>query len=310
MANKCYQFKDGCNKIKLKIWFLETRPQFLLLSVVLAFLGASIAWYDGAFHLGYALLAFLGLLLTHISVNVLNDYFDYRSGIDLETKRTPFSGGSGILPVVLLTPRQVFWLGLVAFLLAIPIGVYFVIVRGWPLLPLLLVGAMCILLYTPIILKTRWPEWAPGVGLGALPVMGAYFVQTAEYTWPLVIASIPSGILVHNLLLLNEFPDTEADRKANRKTSPITMGSAKASIFYSVTTVVVYLWIIGAVIAGQMPVFSLIALLTLPLAIKAIQGALKSENMSKLVPAMANNVLVVLLTQLLLGIGYILATVF
>ena len=62
--------------MKLKVWFLETRPQFLLLSVVLSFLGISIAWYDGPFHLGYALLTFLGLLLCHISVNVLNDYFD------------------------------------------------------------------------------------------------------------------------------------------------------------------------------------------------------------------------------------------
>jgi len=298
--------------VKLKIWFLETRPHFLILSVVLAFLGTSIAWYDGYFHLGYALLAFIGLLLAHISVSVLNDYFDYRSGIDLETKRTPFSGGSGILPAVLLTPRQVFWLGMGSFLLAMLIGVYFVMTldRGWLLLPLLLVAAICILLYTPVILKTRWPEWAPGVGLGALPVMGAYFVQTAEYTWPLVIASIPSGILVHNLLLLNEFPDVEADGKAGRKTLPITMGKNKASIFYSVLTAVVYLWIIGGVVAGVMPIFSLLGLLTLPLAIKAIRGALKPQDMSKLVPAMANNVLVVLLTQLLLGIGYILAGVF
>ncbi|GAI33863.1 unnamed protein product, partial [marine sediment metagenome] len=117
-------------------------------------------------------------------------------------------------------------------------------------------------------------------------------------------------ILVHNLLLLNEFPDVEADKKAGRKTTPITMGKAKASILYSVLTVVVYLWIIGGVVAEVMPVFSLIALLTLPFAIKAIRGALKSQDMDKLVPAMANNVLVVLLTQLLLGIGYILARVF
>jgi len=293
--------------MKLKIWFLETRPQFLLLSVVLAFLGTSIAWYDGAFHLGYALLAFVGLLLAHISVNVLNDYFDYRSGIDLETKRTPFSGGSGILPAALLKPRQVFWLGLGAFLLAIPIGIYFVIARGWLLLPLLLIAAICVLLYTPFMLKMRWPEWAPGVGLGTLPVLGAYFVQTGEYTLPALIAAIPSGILVHNLLLLNEFPETEADKKAGRKTLPITMGKAKASIVYSVLTVIVYLWIIGGVVAGRMPPFSLIALLTLPLAIKAIQGARKHQEITRLMPAMGNNVLVVLLTQLLLGIGYILA---
>ena len=298
--------------MNLKIWFLETRPQFLLLSVVLAFLGTCIAWYDGAFHLGYALLAFAGLLFCHISVNVLNDYFDYRSGIDLGVKRTPFSGGSGILPSALLKPRQVLWLGLTSFLLAIPIGVYFIVTldRGWQLLPLLLIAAVCILLYTPVILKLGWPEGVPGVGLGALPVLGAYFVQTTAYTLPAVVASIPSAILVHNLLLLNEFPDTEADKKAGRKTLPITMGKARASILYSILTLIVYLWIIGGVVARLMPPFCLIALLTLPLAVKAIQGALKHQEITKLVPAMANNVLVVLLTQFLLGIGYILAGVF
>ena len=225
--------------MKLKVWFLETRPQFLLLSVVLAFLGTSIAWYDGYFHLGYSLLAFFGLLLCHISVNVLNDYFDFKSGIDLEVRRTPFSGGSGILPASLLKPKQVFWLGLVSFLLAVPIGVYFVLTldNGWLLLPLLLVAALCTLLYTPLLTRMGWPEWAPGVGLGALPVLGAYFVQTAGYTLPAVIASIPSGILVHNLLLLNEFPDAEADKKAGRKTLPITMGKKKAGIVYSALTV-------------------------------------------------------------------------
>lgn len=305
--------------MKLKIWLLETRPQFLLLSVVLAFLGTCIAWYYGTFHLGFALLAFLGLLLAHISINVLNDYFDYRSGIDLETKRTPFSGGSGMLPDALLRPRQVFWLGMGSFLLAIPIGLYFVFVidRGWLLLPLLLVAAVCILIYTPFILKTRWPEWAAGLGLGILPVLGTCFVQTANYTWPVVVASIPSGILVYNLLLLNEFPDTEADKIAGRKTTPITMGKTRAGIVYSAMTGILYLWIIGAVVAGLtgvvergMPAYCLIALLTLPLAIKAIRGALKPQEMSRLMPAMANNILVVLLTQLLLGIGYILATVF
>ncbi|MGB2853677.1 MAG: hypothetical protein WBC55_04415, partial [Dehalococcoidia bacterium] len=87
-------------------------------------------------------------------------------------------------------------------------------------------------------------------------------------------------------------------------------GKTKAGIVYSALTVVVYLWIIGSVIAGQMPVLSLIALLTLPFAIKAIRGALKPQELAKLVPAMASNVLVVLLTQLLLGVGYLLARIF
>jgi 1,4-dihydroxy-2-naphthoate octaprenyltransferase len=296
--------------MKLKVWFLETRPQFLLLSVVLAFLGTCMAWYDGAFHLGYALLAFLGLLLCHISVNVLNDYYDYKSGIDLKTRRTPFSGGSGFLPAASLQPRHVFWFGLACFLLAVPIGIYFVLVSGWLLLPLLLVAAVCIPLYTPLLTRLGWPEWSPGVGLGTLPVLGAYFIQTGEYTIPAIVASIPSGILVHNLLLLNEFPDTEADKEAGRRTLPITMGKRRASIVYSALTGAVYVWIFGAVQAKLMPAFCLIALLTLPFAIKAIQGALNYQDESKLMPAMANNVLVILLTQLLLGIGYILARIF
>jgi len=296
--------------LKLKVWFLETRPQFLLLSVVLAFLGVAIAWYDGYFHLGYALLTFLGLLLCHISVNVLNDYFDYKSGIDLETKRTPFSGGSGILPTSMLKPKQVLWFGLISLLLAVPIGVYFVLARGWDLLPLLIVGAVCAVLYTPLITKIGFPEWAPALGMGTLPVLGAYFIQATAYTFPAVIAAIPSGILVHNLLLLNEFPDVEADGKAGRKTMPILIGKSKAWIVYTALTVLVYLWIIGWVIAGVMPLFTLIALLTLPFAIKAIRGSRKHDDMNQLVPAMASNVQVVLLTQLLLGIGFILGRVF
>jgi 1,4-dihydroxy-2-naphthoate octaprenyltransferase len=296
--------------VKLKIWFLETRPQFLLLSVVLAFLGTSIAWHDGAFHLGHAILAFIGLLLCHISVNVLNDYYDYKSGIDLKTRRTPFSGGSGFLPAASLNPRHVLWFGLACFLLAVPIGIYFVLVSGWLLLPLLIIASICILLYTPLLTKRGWPEWSPGIGLGALPILGAYFVQTGEYTLPAVVAAIPSGILVHNLLLLNEFPDAEADKTAGRKTLPITMGLRGASIVYSTLTGLVYLWIIVWVAAGLMPVFCLIALATLPFAVRAIRGALRYQDESKLMPAMASNVLVVLLTQLLLGIGYILAGVF
>ena len=295
--------------MKLKIWFLETRPQFLLLSVVLAFLGTCIAWYDGFFHIGYAILASVGIMLAHISANTLNDYFDYKSGIDLAAIRTPFSGGSGILPPGSLRPKQVLWMGTISLLLAVPIGIFFVIVSGWQLIPLLVVAALCVVLYTPFILKTYWPEWAPGLGIGALPVIGAYFIQTGEYNWPLVIVSVPSFILVHNLLLINEFPDVEADKKGGRRTTPIAIGQAGASKFYSAMTILVYLWIIGSVIAGVMPVYCLIALLTFPIALKAIRGSMQYRDMNKLVPALANNVIVVLSIQFLLGVGYILAKV-
>jgi len=293
----------------MKKWLMVIRAPFLPLSLVLAFLGTCIAWYYGAFHLGHALLAGFGLLLAHISVDVLNEYFDYRSGVDLKTQRTPFSGGSGALPMGLITPKQALWLGTGALIAIVPIGVYFSLNQGWALMPLLVVAAVLIVFYTSFILKMGWPEWAPGVGMGSLPVLGMFFIQTGEYTTAAIIASIPSGILVHNLLLLNEFPDVEADASANRRTLPIVAGMRKASLFYSAMTVLVYLWIIGGVIAGEMPAFSLLGLLTLPLAVKAILGSMKYDDMSKLGPAMASNVMVVLITQLLMGIGYILARV-
>jgi 1,4-dihydroxy-2-naphthoate octaprenyltransferase len=244
-----------------------------------------------------------------MSVNVLNDYFDYKSGVDLKTLKTPFSGGSGMLPAGKLTPKQVFWYGTICFILSVPIGIYFAIVQGWQLLPLLFLGALCIVLYTPLILKHRFPEWSPGLGLGTLPVLGAYFVQTGHYTWPAVIAAVPSGLLVLNLLLLNEFPDAEADKTAARRTLPITQGAKNAAFIYSALTILTYVWIIGAVITVIMPVYCLIALLTLPFAVKAMRGSFASADLNKILPAMASNVIVVLVTQLLLGVGYIIAAV-
>ena len=293
--------------MKAKLYFLETRPQFLLLSIVLGILGTCIAWYDGAFHLGDAILAGIGLMLAHASCNALNDYFDYESGVDKATNVTPFSGGSGLIKQGKLTPREVFWFGTICLLVDVPIGLYFCVTKGWLLLPLLIVAAFCVVFYSPALLKGYWPEWSPGLGLGILPVLGMYFSQTGAYTWHALVASIPSGFLVHNLLLLNEFPDIEADKIGKRKTLPLTMGRRGAAIFYSTFMVLSYVWLVGSVIFKAMPAFTLLGLLAMPLAFKAIQGSFQNEDMSKLMPAMASNVMTVLLTQLFMAIGYILA---
>ncbi|MFA5065080.1 MAG: prenyltransferase [Dehalococcoidia bacterium] len=296
--------------MKAKLYLMETRPQFLILSVVLGITGTCIAWYDGFFNIGEALLATFGLILTHMSVNTLNDYFDYRSGIDKVTIRTPFSGGSGMIKEGLVSEREVLWIGIITLLLAAVIGIYFVLTKGWLLLPLIIVAAACVILYSPLIQKCYWPEWSPFLGLGVLPVLGMYFSQTGMYTWHAVIAAMPSGFLVHNLLLINEFPDIEADRVAHRKTLPITIGGRGAAIVYTVFTMMVYVWIIGAVIFKAMPVFTLLALLTLPIAVKAIRGSFHYDDRAILVPALASNVMVVMLTQLLIALGYILSGVF
>jgi len=284
---------------------MAARAEYLVLSVILAFLGAAVAWNDGFFHPWRALLAGSGLVLAHASVNLLNNYFDFRSGIDLMTDRTPFSGGSPALPEGLLSPRQVLAFGFVTFSLAALIGIYFTVVVGWLLLPILAAGGFFIILYSPLILRLPWPEWAAGAGLGALPVLGMYFVIAGRYSLTAAAASIPPALLVHNLLLLNEFIDVKADRTGGRRTLPVTIGCRMAAVFYSIVALAVYIWIIIWVAAGIMPAPTLLALLTLPLAFKSISGARHSNEKRRLVPAMANNVIMVLLTQLLIGIGFV-----
>lgn len=296
--------------MKIKAFFLASRPQFLLLAVVLGILGACIAWYDGFFNIRDAILAGIGLALAHASCNALNDYFDYKSGVDKVTIVTPFSGGTGLIKQGHLTPGEEFWFGIVCLLLALVIGFYFCMVKGWLLLPLIVVATACVVLYSPVILRCHWPEWSPGLGLGILPVLGMYFSQAGTYTPHALIASVPSGFLVHNLLLLNEFPDIEADKVGDRKTLPITLGRRGAAVVYTAFSALVYLWILGAVIFKVMPLFTLLALLTIPPAIKASRSAFQSEDMSKLMPGMATNVFVVLSTQLLTAVGYILSGMF
>lgn len=293
--------------MSLKMIFLETRPQFLLLSPILVFLGMSMALGRGEFNTLNYVLANIGLILLHASVNTLNDYNDYKSGIDLKVKRTPFSGGSGILPAGTLTPRTVLWIGLVTFFLAVPIGVYFVIIYGTGLLPLFALGAIFVLLYTSHITKIGggMAEIAAGLGLGTLPVYGTYIIMGGKFDWATLYASIPSGILVFNLLFLNEFPDADADRTAGRKTIPIVFGIKKSGVIYSTLVMMIYTWIACGVIFSLMPVWTLLAILTFPIGLKAIKGSLMFKSFEELIPAQGANVMIVLLIQLLMGAGYL-----
>jgi 1,4-dihydroxy-2-naphthoate polyprenyltransferase len=286
------------------------RIPFLILALILGILGAAVAWYESIrysspFNIWYAILATIGLLIAHAAVNIFNDYFDARSGLDYKTNRTPFSGGSGAVPSGSLKIQQSLWLGIICIVLLIPIAVFFILKTGWMLLPLLVLAIFLIVFYTPLILKMGYPEWSPGVGLGILPVMGAYFVHTGQYTLTVFIASMPSYFLVHNLLLLNEFPDVEADVTVNRKTLPIVIGKKRAAYFFSLVTLLVYIWVIWAVTYHYMPVFTLLSLVTLPIAIHVIKGSFRYDDRKIFLEAMKKNVLLVLLTQALIAAGYI-----
>ena len=297
--------------MKFKIWLLETRPQFLLLSVVLVLLGTAMSLHQGHFDWLRFILTTLGLVLAHASVNILNDYFDYKSGIDLETTQTPFSGGSGILPRGLMEPRSAYRFGVGCLLAALLIGIYLTVVSGWQLLPLVIIGGVVIYFYTSYLTKWLAGEIWAGLGLGILPVMGTYFVQTGGYSLEALVASLAPGFLTVNLLLLNEFPDFAADKKGGRYHIVIALGKRKACYLYAGLMAMTYLCIVASVVCKLMPPLTLIGLLSAPFALKAISTTFKHhDDLQKMIPALGANVITVLSTDALLALGFFLPRLF
>ncbi|MDI6689145.1 MAG: prenyltransferase [Actinomycetota bacterium] len=296
-----------------KIMFLETRPQFLLLTPVCVSVGFAAAVYEGYFNGLHLVLALIGALLAHISVNVLNDYFDYKRGTDLLTVKTPFSGGSGFLPKGLVKPEDAFKLGFGSLIIGLIIGAYF-IYNYLVLLPIVALAAFLIYAYTPLLTKVGVTEVFPGLGFGPLMVIGAYVTQLPVGSFPIsptvILASIPVGILVSNLLFVNEIPDYDADLKTGRRHGVILLGKKMSSRAYVLFLALAYASIVIPVILNLLPPYVLLGLATIPIAVKASKGVLKNfDQTDKLVPSLGQNILVVLATPALVTIGFLIAAI-
>jgi len=208
-----------------------------------------------------------------------------------------------------LKPKQAFWFATICLLVAMVIGFYFVMVRGWLLFPLLLLAGFSAYFYNVYLSKWLVGELFAGLNFGPILVLGAYYVQTGRYSWEALIASLAPGILTSNLLFLNEFPDREADQKGGRRHLVITLGKKKASFLFVAFIAASYLCIIIGVLTKMMPLGALIGLGTIGFGWKAAKGALKYyHNTSQLVPVLGMNVITILGTQALLTIGYVIAT--
>ena len=288
----------------LKIWFKETRADFLILSVILCAVGGAAAWDNPEFSWALLLLTSIGIVLAHMSVNLFNEYSDWRTGIDAATERTPFSGGSGMMQAGLTKPGHVRLAAWGTLLASGGIG----LVLAWQSGPLVLVfmaaGGITIVGYTDYL--TRWGigELASGITLGTLVVLGAYYVQTGHISDTAVWASIPPGLLTMQLLFLNEFPDADADRAGGRRHLVILLGKQRSAVLYAVIMAAMYGVIVAGVLVRALPVAALIALATVPLASMASLRAIQyPDDLPKLTPGLALNVMTVLITDALLAVG-------
>ncbi|MFC1490930.1 prenyltransferase [Candidatus Latescibacterota bacterium] len=293
-------------KNSIIIWLKGIRANFLVLAVVLVMIGGAAAWRDGSFNTLYFIATLIGIVFAHISVNLFNEYSDWKTGIDAHTERTPFSGGSGNLQQGLLEPSQVRMASWLTLSVSFSLGLWLASVSGWPVLVLMGIGGLTTIFYTDYLAKLMIGEIASGITLGSFVVIGAYFVQTGEINSGIIWASVSPGILTMLLLLLNEFPDLEADRAGGRKHLVIVFGKRVSGIIYSILLLSVYLVFILGVIKSTMPATILIGLLTLPLALITISKVIRYGNdMPRLIPALGMNVIIVLATDFLLTVGYL-----
>ncbi len=282
------------------------RAPFLLLTPACVLLGLGTAvWTTGQVNLVDFGLVLVGAVCAHISVNAFNEYFDFKSGLDARTRRTPFSGGSGTLPQKPHWLRWALLLATITLLITAAVGLFFLLRRGIALLPLGLLGLFLIVTYTPWWAKNPIACLvAPGLGFGLLMVMGTHFALTGQFAWTALVASLVPFFLVSNLLLLNQFPDVEADRSIGRRHFPITVGRSTSSLIYGAFLLMTYLTIVLGVYWGYLPKYSLIGLATLGFALPAFIGAVRhAEDIQGLIPSMGLNVLVNLLTPTLVAVG-------
>ena len=293
---------------KITTLLQTARPAFLLLTPCCLSIAVAFAISEGIEIDPVKLaLIFIGALSAHVSVNMLNEYYDYQSGLDLHTQRTAFSGGSGALPEFPEAAESVFHGGLLCLAFTTLVGLYFVWQIGWGLLPIGLAGVLLVYFYSPQI--TRRPLLcllAPGLGFGPLMISGAYYLLSGHYQPAVLMTAFIVLFVVSNLLLLNQFPDLEADLEAGRLHLPILLGRKKAAWVYVAFLIMAYTLLLLSVYLKWLPIYSLLGLITLFLAIPTARLALRfHDDMNKLMPALGLNVALTLSLPVLISLGLI-----
>ena len=271
------------------VWLRAIRIKFLLASVIAVSLGLSLAWYTGSsIDIFHALLTFAGVISLHASVDLLNDYWDFKRGIDTKTKRTKMSGGTGVLPEGLLKPKSVYLVGIGFLILGSIVGIYFVIIFGIIIGVILGFAILSVYFYSTKIVNWGLAEVFVTIK-GTLIVIGTFFIQSQGIDDFSIFAGIVVGLLSSLVLFVTSIPDHDVDKEKGRRTLIIIFGKSNAVKTFLIFPILTYGVIIFGVITELFPVYSLIVLLAKPFLILAIwhlKDSEKSENM--LISSMTN----------------------
>jgi 1,4-dihydroxy-2-naphthoate octaprenyltransferase len=288
-------------------WLGVARAPFLLLPVTLVAAGAAAAAYEGAAGWGPTLLALFGLVLLHAAVNAFNEASDMTTGIDLKTTRTPFSGGSGTLPAGRLSVRATRVFAYACAVTGGLVGAWFALGLGPMFALLLAVGAASVLFYSNAFARLGLGETFAGLGLGALPIWCAAWVQGQPPGPAALWAGVPAFFMTFNLLLLNEFPDEDADRAGGRKNLVLVLGRKGAARVYATAALLAPAALVVAVVLRGLPVLALAATVPSLVLAKPLLWAFGDTRKPVPVPALGANVAWNLATNSVLALALLAA---
>ena len=273
----------------LSSWLRAIRIRFLLASVIAVSTGLTISWWTGnSITIFDAVLTFLGVLALHTSVDLLNDYWDFKRGIDSKTVKTKMSGGSGVLPEGLLEPKQVYRAGIIFLIIGGLIGTYFVVTDGIIIGIILAFAILSIYFYSTKIVNWGLAEVFVTIK-GTLIVIGTCYIQTSQINESMVLGGIVVGVLSSFVLFITSFPDYNIDKAKGRKTLIISLGLKRSCTVFWLFPIVVYALTIASIILDLFPVICIIIFLTFPLLIKSGKKLKTSYNkLVDLIPIMGS----------------------
>ncbi len=294
--------KNGNQRLWKGFWQIAD-PKIWIASTIPMLVGAAIAFTQtGRFSLYWFIIGSLAVYLLEIGKNAINEYVDYLSGVDLfvtPDKRTPFSGGKKTIIDGKLSLRENLIIGIITIFLGCLLGLYIVFAREFSVLWFGLAGVFFALFYSlpPFQFAYRgFGEFAVGFTFGPLITCGTYLVQTGSLSLTIVLASLPIGFIIANVLWINQYPDYEADLQGGKLNGVVRLGKKKGVSIYALLFGLAYLSLLILAVFSKNLLW-LLPFISLPPAVKAVKIAARHyDNIPLLIEANAKTIQVYQLT--------------
>ena len=295
--------------MSLTVWLRVIRLKFLLASVIAVSLGLAISWnITNELNAIHAILTMIGVVSLHASVDLLNDYWDFKRGIDTKTQRTKMSGGTGVLPEGLLKPSQVYKAGIGFLIFGGVIGAFFVFTFGITIAIILSFAILSIYFYSTKLVNWGLAEVFVAIK-GTMIVLGTFYIQTNQILDVPIVAGIIVGVLSAIVLFITSFPDHDVDKEKGRKTLVILFGKENSSSVYWIFPAIVYCLIFIFVGIGYFPIYALLTLFAIPLVIKSGKKLKSSyDDTNKMIQPMSTTISFSRICGGLLILGFLLGS--